>query len=319
MQATLAAATRQTRGKNEARRLRRTGRLPAVVYGGAPVESLALDVDPKALLRILHSESGVNTLVDLQVDGSDSGKVLIKDIQHDPVTDTLLHVDLFRLAMDRALTVTVPVMLSGEAAGVKQQGGLLDFVTREFQVECMPTEIPEHVDVDVSDLMIGDGVRVRDVAEGRELDAGERPRHAARARDDAQDRHRRRRGGGDRGGGGRRRGRGRRRRRGGLGDCAMVQTPRQVPVGRPSEPGGDASAREPPCGPQAPRHGPRGREWRPGAFDSRPRQSGRAVPRDAPQRRLRRRSTSWPGASACASRARPPTRFWRGNGGPAPA
>ena len=166
MQATLAAATRQTRGKNEARRQRRAGRLPAVVYGRAPVESLALDVDPKAVLRILHSESGVNTLVDLQVDGSDSGKVLIKDIQHDPVTDALLHVDLFRLAMDKALIVTVPVMLSGEAAGVKQQGGLLDFVTREFQVECMPTEIPEHVDVDVSDLMIGDGVRIRDVAEG---------------------------------------------------------------------------------------------------------------------------------------------------------
>ena len=166
MQATLVAATRQTRGKNEARRLRRTGRLPAVVYGRTPVESVAVDVDPKAVLRILHSESGVNTLVDLQVDGSDSGKVLIKDIQHDPVTDALLHVDFFHLAMDKAITVTVPVTLRGEAAGVKQQGGLLDFVTREFQIECMPAEIPEHVDVDVSDLMIGDGVRVRDVAEG---------------------------------------------------------------------------------------------------------------------------------------------------------
>ena len=166
MQATLAAATRQTRGKNEARRLRRAGRLPAVAYGGSPVESLALDVDPKALLRILYSESGINTLVDLAVDGGESGKVLIKEIQHDPVTDALLHVDFFRLAMDRVVTVTVPVTLSGEAAGVKQQGGLLDFVTREFQVECMPTEIPEHVDIDVSDLTIGDGVRVRDVAEG---------------------------------------------------------------------------------------------------------------------------------------------------------
>ena len=166
MQATLAAATRQTRGKNEAHRLRLAGRLPAVAYGGSPVESLALDVDPKAVLHILHSESGINTLVDLAVDGGESGKVLIKEIQHDPVTDALLHVDFFRLAMDRLVTVTVPVTLSGEAAGVKQQGGLLDFVTREFQVECMPTEIPEHVDVDVSDLMIGDGVRVRDVAEG---------------------------------------------------------------------------------------------------------------------------------------------------------
>lgn len=164
MQATLAAATRDTRGKNEARRLRRAGRLPAVVYGGIPVESQAVEVDPKALLRILHSESGINTLVDLQVDGSVSGQVLIKNIQHDPLTDNLLHVDFFRLAMDKAITVTVPVTLSGEAAGVKQQGGLLDFVTREIQVECMPADIPEHVDIDVRELMLGDGVRVRDVA-----------------------------------------------------------------------------------------------------------------------------------------------------------
>lgn len=167
MQATLAAATRETRGKNEARRLRRAGRLPAVVYGGAPVRSQAVEVDPKALLRILHSESGFNTLVDLEVDGSASGQVLIKDVQHDPLTDHLLHVDFFRPAMDKAVVVTVPVTLHGEAAGVKQQAGLLDFVTREIQVECMPAEIPEHVDVDVSELLIGDGVRVRDVAEGR--------------------------------------------------------------------------------------------------------------------------------------------------------
>ena len=167
MQATLAAVTRRTRGKNEARRLRRAGRLPAVVYGGTPLESQALEVDPRALMRIVHSESGVNTLVDLQVDGDRSGQVLIKDIQHDPTTDTLLHVDFFRLAMDRAITVTVPVTLDGEAAGVKQQGGLLDFVTREIQVECMPAEIPEHIDIDVRELMIGDGVRVRDVAEGK--------------------------------------------------------------------------------------------------------------------------------------------------------
>jgi large subunit ribosomal protein L25 len=166
MQATLAAATRQTRGKNEAHRLRLAGRLPAVAYGGSPVESLALDVDPKAVLHILHSESGINTLVALQVDDGASGQVLIKNIQHDPVTDALLHVDFYRLSMDKAVTVTVPITLTGEAAGVKQQGGLVDFVTREILVECMPAEIPEHVEVDVSELMIGDGVRVRDVAEG---------------------------------------------------------------------------------------------------------------------------------------------------------
>ncbi len=165
METTLAAAARETRGKNEARRLRRAGRLPAVLYGGIPVESQAVEVDPKALLRILHSESGVNTLVDLRVDDGPSGQVIIKNIQHDPITDALLHVDFYRLAMDRAITVTVPVTLGGEAAGVKQQGGLLDFVTREFQVECMPAEIPEHIHIDVSELMIGDGVRIRDVAE----------------------------------------------------------------------------------------------------------------------------------------------------------
>ena len=165
MQATLAAATRATRGKNEAGRLRRAGRLPAVVYGGTPVESLALDVDPTEVLRILHSESGINTLVALQVDDGASGQVLIKNIQHDPVTDALLHVDFYRLSMDKAITVTVPITLTGEAAGVKQQGGLVDFVTREILVECMPAEIPEHVEVDVSELMIGDGVRLRDVAE----------------------------------------------------------------------------------------------------------------------------------------------------------
>jgi large subunit ribosomal protein L25 len=166
MQATLAAATRATRGKNEAGRLRRAGRLPAVVYGGTPVESLALDVDPTAVLRILHSESGINTLVALQVDDGASGQVLIKNIQHDPVTDALLHVDFYRLAMDKALTVTVPVSLNGEAVGVKQQGGLVDFVTREVQVECMPSEIPEHIEVDISELRVGDGVRLRDQVQG---------------------------------------------------------------------------------------------------------------------------------------------------------
>ena len=166
MEATLSAAARETRGKNEARRLRRAGRVPGVVYGGASRQSVAVAVEPKPLLRILHSESGVNTIVDLRVEGGESSQVLVKDLQIDPTSDELLHVDFYRLAMDKVITVTVPVLLRGEAAGVKQQGGLVDFVTREIQVECMPAEIPEHVDVDVSPLMIGDGVRMRDVAEG---------------------------------------------------------------------------------------------------------------------------------------------------------
>lgn len=166
MEATLAAKTRETRGKNEARRLREDGRLPAVVYGGEAKETVAVSVDPVTLLQILHSDSGVNTLIDLELDGSESDQVLVKDFQLDPVTSKLLHVDFYRLAMDKAITVTVPVTLVGEPVGVRTEGGLLDFVTREIQLECMPTEIPEHIKVDVSDLSIGDGVRLREVVEG---------------------------------------------------------------------------------------------------------------------------------------------------------
>ena len=163
MEASLAAVTRTGRGKNEARRLRRAGQVPAVVYGGESREGLPLAVDPKALLRILHSESGVNSLIELTVDGGKASKVLVKEFQLDPIHSGLLHVDFYRPALDRMITVTVPVTLSGEPVGVKQQGGLLDFVQRNLQVECMPTEIPEHIEVDVSALMIGDGVRLRDL------------------------------------------------------------------------------------------------------------------------------------------------------------
>lgn len=166
MEATLAAVSRDTRRKNAARRLRRDGRVPAVVYGGETREGRAIAVDPKEMLRILTSESGVNTLIALALDGGASSQVLVKEFQLDPVTNDLLHIDFYRLAMDKVITVTVPVTLTGEAAGVKQQGGLVDFVSRDVQVECMPAEIPEHIEVDISALMIGDGIRLRDVVAG---------------------------------------------------------------------------------------------------------------------------------------------------------
>ena len=166
MQASLVATKRETRGKNEARRMRVAGHIPAVVYGGSAKESVPVSVDSKNTLQILHSDSGVNTLIDLELAGGDSGQVLVKDFQLDPVSSELLHVDFYRLAMDKAITVMVPVTIIGEAIGVKQQGGLLDFVNREIQIECMPSEIPENVKVDVQELSIGDGVRVRDVVEG---------------------------------------------------------------------------------------------------------------------------------------------------------
>ena len=163
MEATLTAVTREGRGKNEARRLRRSGQLPAVVYGGDSANGAAVSVDPRALLQILHSESGVNTLISLAVDGGASHQVLVKEFQLDPIASTLLHVDFYQLALDKAITVTVPVLLSGEPFGVRQQGGLVDFVHREVQVECMPTEIPENIEVDITALEIGDGIRLREV------------------------------------------------------------------------------------------------------------------------------------------------------------
>ena len=163
MGVTLAAVTRKGLGKNEARRLRRSGQVPGVLYGGESSKGQPISVDPKEILRILRSESGVNTLIDLTVDEGKANQVLVKEFQIHPVDSELLHVDFYRLALDKAITVSIPVTLTGEPAGVKQQGGLLDFVQREVQIECMPTEIPEGIEVNVSELMIGQGVRLRDL------------------------------------------------------------------------------------------------------------------------------------------------------------
>jgi large subunit ribosomal protein L25 len=162
MDATLTAEKREGRGKNEARRLRATGRIPAVVYGAEKGKAIEIAVDPKVLLRILHSESGVNTLIGLQLNSGDT-RVLVKEYQLDPIDHKLLHVDFYQVAMDRAITVTVPVVLRGEAKGVKQQGGIVDFVTREIEIEVLPGDIPENIIVDVSELMMHEGVRVRDL------------------------------------------------------------------------------------------------------------------------------------------------------------
>jgi len=163
MDATLQAEKRDGRGKNEARRLRATGRIPAVVYGAEKGKAVEIAVDPKVLLRILHSESGVNTLIGLTLDGSDT-RVLVKEYQLDPIDHKLLHADFYAVAMDKKLTVTVPIVIKGEPKGVKQQGGIVDFVNREIEVECLPADIPEHIDIDISELMLHQGVRVRDLA-----------------------------------------------------------------------------------------------------------------------------------------------------------
>jgi large subunit ribosomal protein L25 len=167
MEAVLEAVSRDTIGKNEARRTRRAGRVPGVLYGAAKdgdQNGVPIAVDPKALSRILHSESGANTLISLKLQGTGDARVLVKDFQLDPVTHQILHADFYRVAMDRAIRVTIPIVLKGEPKGVKQQGGILEFVRREIEIECLPGDIPENVEADVSELMLHQGIRVRDIA-----------------------------------------------------------------------------------------------------------------------------------------------------------
>ena len=175
MEQVLDAVKRSTKGKNEARRLRAAGKIPAVLYGaqkgGEQPAPEPVTIDPKPFMRILHSKSGLNTLITLKLQGAGDSRVLVKNVQLDPITHHPLHADLYRVNMDRKIQVTVPVLLKGESRGVKQDGGVLDFVHREIEVETLPAEIPEHIDIDVSGMMIGDGVHVRDVAKDQKWTA----------------------------------------------------------------------------------------------------------------------------------------------------
>jgi large subunit ribosomal protein L25 len=168
MEAVLDAAKRSTRGKNEARRLRAGGRIPAVVYGaqkeGDAINTVEVSVDPKPLLRILHSGSGVNTLITLKVDGEGDSRVLVKEFLLDPITHHLLHADFYRVNMDRRIKVTVPIVFKGEPRGVKLEGGVVEIIHREIELECLPAEIPNSIDVEIADLGLNDSVHLRDVA-----------------------------------------------------------------------------------------------------------------------------------------------------------
>ena len=157
----------ESRGKNEARRLRVTGQIPAVVYG-AKKDPVAVAVNPKQITKILHSDSGHNTIFDLQIGGAKE-KVMIVDWQYDPMKDRLLHIDLKRIDMTKAIRVSVPVTLVGVPEGVKTQGGILDQVIREVELECLPTDIPSHIDVNVEHLKFGDVLRVSDLPHAGKL------------------------------------------------------------------------------------------------------------------------------------------------------
>ena len=158
----LEAQPRTPGTKNDARRVRRSGKIPAVLYG-AGKDVAPLSVDPRQVLRILHSASGHNTIFELSLNGGERTKAMIVDWQFEPIKGKLLHIDLKRIAMDQKLTVMVPIVLKGEAAGVKQQGGILEQVLREIEIECLPGNIPALIEADVTELVFGKVLRVADL------------------------------------------------------------------------------------------------------------------------------------------------------------
>jgi len=148
--------------KNAARRVRVAGKIPAVVYG-AGQDAVAVTVDPRVITKILHSDSGHNSIFDLNVEGTAVVKAMIVDWQHEPIKGKLLHIDLKRIAMDKMMRVSVPIQLTGVPVGVKTQGGILEHVMREVEIECLPADIPSHLDVDVTSLELHGVIHVSDL------------------------------------------------------------------------------------------------------------------------------------------------------------
>jgi large subunit ribosomal protein L25 len=159
---TVEGKVREERGKNAARRTRLTGMVPAVLYGGRK-DSVALSVNAKQVAKILRSETGHNTIFTVRVAEGTEEKAMMKDWQVDPFTGSLLHVDMLRIAMDVRMRVRVPVHTFGEPQGVKLQGGIFEMVSREVEIECLPSDIPEEFKVDVSGLMIGNQLRAGNI------------------------------------------------------------------------------------------------------------------------------------------------------------
>jgi large subunit ribosomal protein L25 len=168
MEAVVAKPRTGTFNKNHARRVRVQGLIPAVVYG-AGQESVAVTVDPKVITKILYSDSGHNTIFDLTIEGSGATKAMIVDWQNEPIKGKLLHIDLKRIAMDKAMRVSVPVQLVGVPAGVKNSGGILSQVMHEVEIECLPGDIPGHIDVDVSSLDLHGAIHISDLPHSGKL------------------------------------------------------------------------------------------------------------------------------------------------------
>jgi large subunit ribosomal protein L25 len=152
---------REETGKNANRRARAAGKIPAVVYGGGR-ESVAIQIDRKTLLDTMKGHSGENPIFLLKL-GDKERHAMIRNMEVDPVSRQVIHIDFQRVIMDQKIRVTVPVELSGTAFGVKTEGGMLDFITREVHVECLPGEIPKHIDCDVIDVHVGQHVAAKDL------------------------------------------------------------------------------------------------------------------------------------------------------------
>jgi large subunit ribosomal protein L25 len=159
---TVAATPRPQRGKNEARRLRVSGLMPAIIYGTGK-DPVAVAVSPKEVNKILHSSTGHNTIFDVSVAGAAAEPVMVVDWQHHPLRGNLMHVDLLRIDLEKPIKVKVPVHIKGEATGVKIGGGLLEVVNREVEIEVLPNDIPEYFEVDVTSLGVNQGVRAGDL------------------------------------------------------------------------------------------------------------------------------------------------------------
>jgi len=162
MPTVIEAQARTPGGKNANIRLRKSGKIPAVIYGPGK-QPIVISVNPNEVKAILYSETGKNTIFTISVDGSEQNSVMVKDYQLDPLKGNLIHTDFLEIAMDRLLELTVNVELIGEPEGVKLDGGIMDFVTRSIEVECLPSDIPESIKVDVSHLKINDYIRVKNI------------------------------------------------------------------------------------------------------------------------------------------------------------
>ncbi len=156
------AKARSEFGSGASKRIRRSGLVPAIVYGGSG-ETVTFAIDPKEIFRLLKSEAGRNTILNLKIEGGGADDVILKDWQVDPVNESILHADFQRIAMDQTLKVTVPISIRGEAIGIKTEGGLLDVVVREIEVECLPADIPDLIECDVSELQMHESLRVRNL------------------------------------------------------------------------------------------------------------------------------------------------------------